>query len=343
MRIISGGSSPTDLRDIAVSLADSGSAWEKDVGLFLKEWLNEADHITVQTSGSTGTPKEIQLRKSHVLASAEKTCEFFDIGIQSTLLLCMSAKYIAGKLMIVRALHAGAKLIVTEPSSNPLSEIDESIDFAAMVPLQVEACLRESLDRFKNIRTLIIGGAQLNPGLREQLEQLEGNYFCTYGMTETITHVGVSQIGKHAIHEYEAISPNTFSQDERGCLSILMPHMDDQEVVTNDLIQLHSSTSFEWLGRIDNVINTGGVKVYPERIEEKLAGVINGPFFITGTEDESLGQAVTLVHTTDQKIPDSDQLRTMVEKYELPRKFIQVDEIKMTGSGKIDKIATLTS
>lgn len=343
MVTVSGGATTQELLENANRLCASTQVWKREVGLFLKEWLNDSTYITAHTSGSTGAPKEIKLLKSHVEASATTTCRYFGIDNKSTMLLCMSTGFIAGKLMLVRALMSKANLIIVEPSKNPVRELAVPIDFAAMVPMQVGTCVTESPNQFTQIDTLIIGGAPLQNELRDTLTKLPGKYYCTYGMTETITHVGVSKIGTHKPHHYEAIPPVSFSQDDRGCLVIDLPHMDDLKVVTNDMINLHSNNHFEWLGRMDNVINTGGVKVFPERIEEKLHDHIVGEFFIIGTRDESLGETVTLVYSSQTQIPSEEKLRTLVGQYEIPRKLLQVSEIKYTGSGKIDRIATLNA
>ena len=293
-----------------------------EVAAFLDEWFAPSDFVWGHTSGSTGTPKPVRLLKRDMEASARLTNDFFDITCRSVMLLCLSPDYIAGKMMIVRALLSGADLLVVTPSSLPLTTIDEPIDFAAMVPAQVVESLKSTMQksRLSRITSLIIGGAP-------------------YGMTETVSHVALRRIGD-SLSLYCALGGISFSIDERNCLIIHAPHFSVKEFVTNDVVELVDSRNFRWIGRYDHVINTGGIKVFPELIEKKIAGLFTRRFFVTSCDDLKWGESVALVIegealSLEQEKILLEKIRAKVNKYEFPRKVLYVQKFKETSSGKV--------
>ncbi|MCB6972860.1 MULTISPECIES: AMP-binding protein [Butyricimonas] len=314
-----------------------------DVVTFLQEWYDDKDHVTGHTSGSTGTPKTIRLSKQDMLASAKITNAYFDIHSESRLLLCLSPSYIAGKMMIVRSILAGADLIVVPPSSSPLKNLEQDIDFAAMVPMQVETCLAtpETAEKFSRIKQVIIGGAALSPVLEERLQQVPTRCYSTYGMTETVSHVALRDInGVKKSPDYFALGNVHFETDERQCLIIHAPHLHQQTFTTNDIVNLVDTTRFEWLGRHDNVINSGGIKLFPEKIEAKIALLMKQRFFIMPEEDTRLGQRTVLVI---EDIPWDkagkkrlqEQLKQLLHPYEVPKKIYFREHFTETYSGKV--------
>lgn len=273
---------------------------DEELFLFLEEWFDDRSYVPGHTSGSTGAPKEIQLSKADMRASARMTNAFFAIGRESVLLLCLSVSYIAGKMMVVRALEAGAELLTVKVSSHPLritgqeEYVDRRIDLAAMVPMQVEESMKSESEkqRFGYIRHLIIGGAPVSVALEERLKKIPTQCYATYGMTETVSHIALKKLNSDPA--YFALGEVGFEQDERGCLIIDAPHLQARRFVTNDMVRLHGNKRFEWLGRFDYVINSGGIKLFPELIEQKLVRSIPGRFFITSRPDEVLGESVLL-------------------------------------------------
>lgn len=310
---------------------------------FLREWYNTEEYVIGHTSGSTGTPKEIRLLKKDMIASARLTNDFFHIGADSRLLLCLSPQYIAGKMMLVRAILSGANLCTVKVSSSPLENTDEEYDFAAMVPMQVETSLNtpETAKRFARVKQVIIGGAAISVQLEKQLQGLPTACFCTYGMTETVSHIALRDInGRNKSSFYFALGDVHFETDERGCLVIKAPHLQQQKFVTNDIVRLIDSTRFEWMGRQDNVINSGGVKLFPERIEAKIALFVERRFFIMPEEDARLGQRAVLViegatWNEEQEKQLLEQLKQELHPYEIPKKIYFRGHFMETYSGKV--------
>ncbi|MCF6279982.1 MAG: AMP-binding protein [Flavobacteriaceae bacterium] len=264
-----------------------------DVFSFLSDFFSDSDKIIVKTSGSTGTPKMIELKKKFMTNSALATAEFFDLKENTTALLCINPSFIAGKMMLVRAMVLGWKLDIVKPSSNPLKGVEKTYDFCAMVPMQVH----HSFDNLHQIRKLIIGGGILSKEIENKLQTIKTTCFVTYGMTETVTHVAVKKIVncELGVTNFKAFPNVYFLQDKRGCLVINAPKIAKNKVVTNDLVEIISDTEFQWLGRYDNIINSGGIKLIPEQIEEKLAKIIEQRFFVSSIPDKILGKKLVLV------------------------------------------------
>lgn len=322
------------------------SEWETSFINFLEEWFDDKDYILAQTSGSTGIPKSIQLRKESMLASAKMTNHFFQLNKKSKLLLCLSANYIAGKMMIVRAIAANANLWVIEPSSTPV--IDVNYDFAAMVPMQVETLLNKNrLDQLDKINCLIIGGSAISFTLEKRLQSINSSCYSTYGMTETVSHVALRAInGSLKTNRYIALEGIQFTTDDRDCLIIHAPHLNDTPLVTNDIVLLSDQHSFEWLGRWDNVINSGGVKLFPETIEQKINDLFSERYFIGSVPNERFGEMAVLViegkpFETEKRITIEKLLKERLSRYELPKEIIFTAQFEETSSGKIKRIVPI--
>lgn len=327
-------SSAEALKERISHFIEEGKDDEIAIGKFILEWLDNNDFILVKTSGSTGVPKIIKLQKEHVSNSAVATVAYFDLKTGTKALLCLPSEYIAGKMMLVRAMIAGWNLYTTAPEKNPLAKMDEDFDFTAMVPYQVHHSL---LELYK-VKKLIVGGGAVSRELEDCLQQMETSVFATYGMTETISHIAIRPLnGEKRSSVFKALSQVEFSQNESECLQIYAPTISKEIVTTNDVVELLSPTSFKLLGRIDNVINTGGIKVHPETVEEKLAEHIKQPFFITSEKDEVLGERIILIMESHTPIDSNSysHIFEVLSAYEKPKKILSISEFIYTETGKI--------
>lgn len=326
--------SPLKVNQGVLSL-DKSPIWN-DVNPFISQWLNGDEEMTFQTSGSTGKPKSIHVKKEWMKNSAQLTGKTFGLKEGDSALLCMPMKYVAGKMMVVRALELGLELSVVEPSSSPLEGLDGTIDFAAMVPLQLE----NSLQNLEKVKILIVGGGQVHSALMEKLQSIKTNVFETYGMTETLTHVAVKPLnGPEKTDVFQVLDGIHFETDDRECLVIHAPMLNPEPVVTNDLVELVDESSFRWLGRFDNIINSGGIKIIPEVVEAKLVDAIpDRRFFIAGIPDESLGEKVVLLVEGKEMEISLDAL----EKYTQPKEIYFFPEFSETNSGKIHRKNTFS-
>lgn len=316
-----------DFKHQQFSALNAKIPWQKNILDFWNEWNNEKEDIIAETSGSTGKPKKISLPKAAMRKSAQMTGNFFGLTEGKTALLCLPVGFIAGKMMLVRAIELRLKLICIEPKSFIPSNEIPAIDFAPMTPMQVE----NSLNALEKIDTLLMGGAPLLDGLRTILLQKNTRCFESYGMTETITHIALKEISTEYFTVLEQVS---IRQDNRGCLVIKTPYF-KEEIVTNDLIEIHSKNQFKWLGRIDTVINSGGIKLIPEQIEEKLKPFIPQNFIISALPDPILGQKLILIIEGENASLDLPE--NTLTKFEHPKAIYFVKKFPMTDSGKLKR------
>lgn len=292
--------------------------FEEKVISFLKEWHSGTPTVSVQTSGSTGTPKVFEIEKNKMLNSARMTCDFLNLKEGNTALLCLPVEYISGKMMVVRALERKLKLIITPPSIKPLEELDQEIDFCAMSPLQVE----NSLKHLHFIKNLIIGGAQVSESLKNKISQslkdknTETTVFETYGMSETLSHIALKQIYPVSEEYFSVFKGIEIAWDERRCLKISAPALHPEILQTNDLVELKDDRHFKFLGRIDNVINSGGLKIHPEELESLLHRYIPREAAFLGVNDEKLGQKLVLVIEGNQTKDLTSQLDQALKEAE---------------------------
>lgn len=299
---------------------------------FKIQWNDDHDYIIAHTSGSTGKPKEIRLLKSDMISSARATNNFFHITSDSRLLLPLSLDYIAGKMMAVRAFEAECELICVTPS-NRFEVPDGKFDLVAVVPTQVDWLLVNP-HLHKRLKNVIVGGAPLAIDAEKALKAIDYNAWCTYGMTETCSHVAVRPCDGND-SPYQAMSGVTFTIDNRGCLIINAPHFSFKSLYTNDVVDIISPVTFRWKGRIDNVINSGGLKLHPEQIERLYAPYICQPFFLRGAPDPKWGQALELV------VEGAGTAETMlaclkdIDHKLLPKIVTFVEAIPRTATGKL--------
>ena len=325
------------------TLGAKESGLEQELGSFLQAWFSDKEYIEVHTSGSTGKPKLIKLKKHHMVNSAMATGTYFKMSASSKALLCLPFGTIAAKMMLVRAMILGWHLDTDTPSSSPLKDVTSSYDFCAMVPLQ----LRNSLKHLHKVRTLIVGGARLAFDLVDAVRTLSVSIYETFGMTETCSHIAVKKISDHSGKDsvefddyFETLPGVTISKDQRGCLVINAPQIADQQIITNDLVEISTDTNFKWLGRLDNVVNSGGIKLIPEAIESKLARELSGRFIITSVPDDDLGEKLVLVLEGEADLgvlKDKLTSLTNLGNYEMPRGIYTLARFPETHSGKPDR------
>ena len=309
---------------------------------FLEEWNNPSPYVHVKTSGSTGAPKPMLVEKQRMLNSARITCDFLGLRPGDTALLCMSLDYIAGKMMVVRSLERGLKLTTVEPSGHPLSTSNlppstfHIPHFTAMVPLQVYNTLQvpEERERLKQIRHLIIGGGAIDDSLAAELKDFPNNIWSTYGMTETLSHIALRRLnGPEASEWYTPFPSVHLSLTDEGCLIIDAPEVCPEPLITNDIAEL-STRQFRILGRKDNVICSGGLKIQAEELERQLRPHMSAPFVISKRADEKFGEVVVLI--TEGSPSDARIIcERILPKYHQPKAYLHLDQIPLTETGKI--------
>lgn len=318
--------------------AVSSDEEQQALGYFLMDWLSDEEHITLHTSGSTGKPKEIQMPKTAMYASAVRTAAFFNLSEGDSALLCLPIRYIAGKMMLVRALVLGLHLDIIPPKTK--IPIEKNYTFAALIPLQVNASF-DVLGRFK---TILIGGAPIPTDLRKRISKKYKHCIETYGMTETLTHVA-TRVVSDAVIPFRAMPGIGIATDENDCLVLEVPYVPLSPIVTQDVVRREGDDAFSLLGRRDWVINSGGMKIFPEALEEVLTPFIKFPFFFTALPDAYLGEKLVLLAeapTTEKAaIMAISQQHLGANKHHVPKQVICLDAFMRTHSGKLDRKATI--
>ncbi len=321
----------------------SPAPWKKELMYFVIDWLSGSDEIIAQTSGSTGQPKKIRLQKKFMEVSARMTLNFFGLTPGDKVLLCLPIRYIAAKMMLVRAFVGKLDLYSVEPKLYPYSEWTPELDFAAMTPAQAKKLLEtgEGTVFMNRIKKLLLGGSALPSLLEEKLQTLKTQVWHSYGMTETMSHIALRKVnGRDRTDGFVPLPGILLSQNSEGCLRITAPHLGIDNMETHDVVERSGDGSFRVLGRTDNVINSGGVKLFPEQIEQKLAKWISAPFYLVAQPDNLLGER-PLLRIESDPWPESrveelrQQIKLHLEKFEVPKEILFVKTFRRTDSGKV--------
>ena len=319
--------------------------FEKQVISFIEEWFDDSQTVKVQTSGSTGTPKVFDIEKDRMRYSANKTCDILGLKQGASALLCLPVDYISGKMMVVRAIERKLTLFIKKPSVNPVNDLEATIDFCAMSPLQVE----NSLDKIHLIKNIIIGGAAVSQSLKSNISDqlnnektlIKNHIYETYGMSETLSHIALKQIYPIAEDYFKVFDDVEISLDKRGCLQIFAPNLNSETLLTNDLVEINNGKEFRFLGRIDNVINSAGLKIYPEQLENLVKKEIANEVVFLGIANELLGQKLVLVIEGQKTAQLTERLEKIVypSKNHHPKEVIFIEKFPRIPNGKIDRRA----
>lgn len=308
---------------------------------FLRQWDSPDEYVQIKTSGSTGSPKIINARKEFMVRSAIRTCHFFKLVKSSVALLCLPATYIAGQMMIVRAIVSGFDLLVDSPKGNPAERLQCKVDFSAMVPNQVITCLQKP-QSLNNIRSLIIGGGKVGEQLSALLKSVETNCYETFGMTETLSHIAVRKVSPIEDQCFTTLDGISVKKSEQGTLVVDYPDLEISGMCTNDIVEVLNSNVFRWCGRADFVINSGGIKISPEDVERDIARLFpEMRFCISSRPDAKLGNKLVLVaeNLPMQQIPLLDFLKANMRPYYAPKEIFLIDTLPTNAHGKLDRRA----
>ncbi|GAB3204117.1 O-succinylbenzoic acid--CoA ligase [Pontibacter aydingkolensis] len=324
---------------------------------FCRSWLNGIQEFPIQTSGSTGTPKTIVHTRAQMEASARRTISLLNLQKGDLTLVCLNTEYIAGMMMLIRGFMAELKMVIVEPISNPMTLIgrEEPIAFASFVPMQLQTILNElpeALPQLNNMKGILVGGAPVSPTLQRELQRVQAPIYHTYGMTETASHIALRRLnGPEAADYYQVLEGIKVSLDKRGCLTIKGDLTNNELLVTNDIVELLTKSRFKWIGRVDNVINSGGVKVQVEKVElaiaEAFADLTDSPrFFIAPQPDELLGDKVVLIMegeplSSEDETILMDRLRSTLRKFEVAKELYYCPAFSETATGKLSRQRTL--
>ena len=320
---------------------------------FCRDWLAGQETFIQQTSGSTGAPKLQVLSRTQMEASAAATGAFFGTTTREHLLCSLNPSFIAGKMMLVRAMVWNCPITLVEPSANPLLGLEEQFTFVALVPLQVEAGLAEEKSRklLQSIPHVLIGGAALPHKIQQGLVQQGIRAWQSFGMTETVSHIALAPIEEGEL-VYQPLPGVAIGINEQDCLWIQSPMSGSEKIQTNDTIELRSKNTFVWLGRADFAVNSGGIKHFPEQLERRIAPLLEKTcpgcaYFLYGEKDSRLGEQLVLyVEGTgeeNKRLALEAGLKQILGKYEVPKKIYFKAAFAYTPTRKINRHTTAAS
>ena len=321
--------------------------WEKRIFWFFLEWLHPNDWIPIRTSGSTGPAKSIYFSKQQMIDSALATQTYFDYQARDRALLVLDMAYVAAKMMVVRAFVSGLDLHYAEPAADPFQKLaDGRYDFVSLVPMQVSTIMQNefSYERLKNVKQVLVGGGAINEGLKRIIKKELNSYYASFGMAETLTHIGIQKLNGEGNSPFYTLLPGVkINVDERNCLQIFAPWISSTILQTNDIIEKIDDAHFRWIGRFDNLINSGGVKISPESVEQRISHIMQCNFLIFAEQDDLLGQKVAMLVEKDSKLSTEQcqKIRSKLTKFEMPKVIYYLKSFIYTQSRKINRKKTI--
>ncbi|WP_300660223.1 AMP-binding protein [Fluviicola sp.] len=320
------------------------SETQAEISSVMEHWNNADSSYQVNTSGSTGNPKLISLSRAQLEASAKRSNAFFGLNENSRVFMCLSPKTIGGKMMLIRALVGNYAIDITEASGNPENQIQEHVhySFISLVPYQVKRILEETPEKLNLFDQILLGGMGLSNGLEKKLSTLKPSIYIGFGMTETVSHIALRKMGTPVYEALEGVNLGA----ENDCLIVSDSKLGIQDMKTNDLVKFHGPNRFEWLGRADFVINSGGIKIHPEALEQAIDGYISVPFIFGGMIHDSFGESCVLIIEKALSETDFKRIQQLIQdqfgKYAIPKQQL-VRPILKTENGKIRRKEILTT
>lgn len=313
------------------------------VETLISAWHNNASHFTLTTSGSTGLPKQIELEKKVLIWSAEATKMSLDLDSER-IFCCLPVQKTGGFMQLIRALYFDWDIHFINASSHPFKDVNlVNYSLTSLTPSQLLNVLKigNQLSQFRNV---LIGGAPIPKETSELLMQWnkknpQTTFWETYGMTETASHVALKNLSRGETH----FKPQKGVEliENEGKLNVRIPDL-DLSLQTNDLVKLDANR-FEVIGRSNNVINTGGIKLHPEIIEPQIAEILKimgfeRRFYVTSKKDKKLGEKAILVM---EGVPIADThfiletLKRELPTYNNPKEIIYENVLAFTNTGKL--------
>lgn len=320
----------------SINFINCSASLKKEMEHFVNEWNENKEEFIVKTSGSTGIPKEIKLSRNQLIASAKRTNSFFNLNENSHTFNCLPFESIAGKMQVVRALVGDFKLTVVEPSRNPFKQLDENenFDFIPLSPIQLyELVQTKDLKQFENTRFLL-GGSILSSDLKHQFLASNLSIFQGYGMTETVSHIALKRLEDPFYQLLEGVSIDS-SEDKTIIFDKILTI---ENLAVTDVLNFNSENEFEFIGRRDFAINSGGIKIHPEPIEAFIHKILQIELVFIGIKDLKYGEICVCVCenmlSENQKSMIEEKIRENFSSYAVPKRYFQ-HTIEKGNYGKI--------
>lgn len=315
--------------------------WQVDIFEFLNDWFSDKYKFDIKTSGTTGSPKIEWFPRDAFISSALITINTFNLNKGDTLFMCLPMYFVAGKMMLIRAIVGRMKLVAVKPTANPVQDLLSPTTFTAFTPHQLQNILKKNPNKLNLIKKAIIGGSPVNSELQSQLNDFETRFFETFGMSETLTHIAIRELNGDKRSDYfKVLKGFNISIDEDNCLLIKADHLKNSPLFTSDIVEMIDSKKFKWLGRSIDVINSGGVKIFPAMLEKKIGSKINREFIVGKRSDDNFGEVVILFiegepFNKSQLAILNLELVKLLTKVEIPKEIIFKTEFPRNKNGKV--------
>ena len=321
--------------------------------------IDEDIALVVSTSGSTGKPKGAMLTPANLISSADATHQ--ELGGEGQWLLAMPAAYIAGLQVLVRSMVAGVEpgfidltrgFNVAEfaTRAHELAQTGERT-YTALTPMQLAKATStlKGIDALRTFSAVLVGGAATNPRLLDSAKKLRINVVTTYGSSETsggCVYNGRPIAGAH-VKIVDGRIHLGGPMVARGYHHLDSPDLQDGWFRTSDAGSLENGV-LTVLGRTDNVISSGGLKLHPEVLEEELLR-IDGvtAACVVGKQDARFGQRICAAYTGSAAVPDIlDALADAedagrIAHWQIPKELKSVAALPQLGPGKVNRTAVL--
>lgn len=266
------------------------------------------------SSGTTGDRAGIVHEFESILKHCEIFNQIFPINKNETFAQLILPFSVGGFMLLMRAFYRGSKVE---------QELNSSTHFVSIVPTQIfwVTELYRSSFMSSNLKGILIGGASVPKNLEDSLIKLNLPYFKTYGMTETLSFIMLND---------RPISGVEIKLESPGCtLAVKSPSMLKGKMInkcfipfienfyhTSDIAKKVNDDHFLVLGRADDTINSGGIKINLSELKTKIAAEIGKtPFLIFGIKNEYWGQSLALFYQADLEKP---HFKTLLN-YEIPK------------------------
>ena len=315
--------------------------WQVEIFDFLGEWFSGKTRFEIKTSGTTGSPKIESFSREAFITSAQITINTFDLAKGDTLLMCLPMHFVAGKMMLIRAIIGRMKIRAIQPSLNPVKDLIYPVEFAAFTPHQLNTILKINPNKMGLIEKAIIGGSPVSSELKNQLGDFKTKLFETFGMSETLTHVAIKAINGTSKSDYfKVLKGFNINVDENNRLIIEADHLKNSPLLTSDIVEMIDSENYRWLGRSDDVINSGGIKLFPVSIENRISAQIDREIIIGKRSDENFGEVVILFIEgepfNENRLAELNiELTKLLDKFEVPKEIIFKTEFPRNKNGKV--------
>lgn len=327
---------PLRLESLGAMRSAVQAPWQASIVDFLERWWGESKTVDVHTSGSTGDPRPLSHTKADMAESARRTIAYFGLVPGTRAGLAMPVQFIGGMMMVVRADVGGWNLTAVQPQATP--HLGSELEFTALTPAQAQAWQQACPNEWASCKQLLVGGGQAPI---DWLKGIQGGpaVYEGFGMTETISHFAVRQLHPKQEEAFVCLPGFAVSTDDQNALCIVGP--DGRTLQTNDAVDVRSAHSFRWLGRLDDVINSGGIKIHPAAVERELACIIEAPVKCYGEPHAQWGQALVLrIHAACEPADAGEEreritawARTNLRPHHAPKR-IEWLPLETTASGK---------